>query len=27
VNMTSSSVPIQINRFEIGMSIKTKDLF
>ena len=27
VNMTSSSVPIQLNRFEIGMSIKTKDLF
>jgi hypothetical protein len=27
VNMTSSIVPIQLNRFEIGMSIKTKDLF
>jgi hypothetical protein len=27
VNMKSSSVPIQLNRFEIGMSIKTKDLF
>ncbi len=27
VNMTSSSAPIQLNRFEIGMSIKTKDLF
>ena len=27
VNMTSSTVPIQLNRFEIGMSIKTKDLF
>lgn len=27
VNMTSSSVPIQLNRFEIGMSIKTMDLF
>ena len=27
VNLTSSSVPIQLNRFEIGMSIKTKDLF
>ena len=27
VNMTSSSVPVQLNRFEIGMSIKAKDLF
>jgi hypothetical protein len=27
VNMTSSSVPMQLNRFEIGMSIKAKDLF
>jgi len=27
VNIKSSSVPIQLNRFEIGMSIKTKDLF
>ena len=27
VNMKGSSVPIQLNRFEIGMSIKTKDLF
>ena len=26
-NMTSSSVPVQLNRFEIGMSIKAKDLF
>jgi hypothetical protein len=25
--LTSSTVPIQLNRFEIGMSIKTKDLF
>ena len=25
--LTSSTVPIQFNRFEIGMSIKTKDLF
>lgn len=24
---TSSTVPVQLNRFEIGMSIKTKDLF
>ena len=27
INMFSSTVPIQLNRFEIGMSIKTKDLF
>jgi hypothetical protein len=27
VNMTSSTVPMQLNRFEIGMSIKAKDLF
>ena len=27
INMTSSSVPMQLNRFEIGMSIKAKDLF
>ncbi len=27
VNITSSSVPVQLNRFEIGMSIKAKDLF
>jgi hypothetical protein len=27
VNMTSSTVPVQLNRFEIGMSIKAKDLF
>ena len=27
VNLTSSTVPVQLNRFEIGMSIKTKDLF
>ncbi len=27
VNMNSSSVPVQLNRFEIGMSIKAKDLF
>jgi hypothetical protein len=27
VNTTSSSVPFQLNRFEIGMSIKAKDLF
>jgi hypothetical protein len=27
VNMTNSSVPVQLNRFEIGMSIKAKDLF
>ena len=27
VNMTSSNVPVQLNRFEIGMSIKAKDLF
>jgi hypothetical protein len=27
VNMTSSSVPVQLNRLEIGMSIKAKDLF
>jgi hypothetical protein len=27
VNMTSSSVPVKLNRFEIGMSIKAKDLF
>ncbi len=26
-NMTNSSVPVQLNRFEIGMSIKAKDLF
>ena len=26
-NMTNSSVPVQLNRFEIGMSIKSKDLF
>ena len=26
-NITRSSVPVQLNRFEIGMSIKTKDLF
>jgi hypothetical protein len=25
--LTNSTVPIQLNRFEIGMSIKTKDLF
>jgi hypothetical protein len=25
--ISSSSVPVQLNRFEIGMSIKTKDLF
>jgi hypothetical protein len=25
--VTSSTVPVQLNRFEIGMSIKTKDLF
>lgn len=25
--LSSSTVPIQLNRFEIGMSIKTKDLF
>jgi hypothetical protein len=25
--LTNSAVPIQLNRFEIGMSIKTKDLF
>lgn len=25
--LTSSTVPTQLNRFEIGMSIKTKDLF
>ena len=25
--LTSSTVPIQLHRFEIGMSIKTKDLF
>ena len=25
--LASSTVPIQLNRFEIGMSIKTKDLF
>ena len=25
--MTNSSVPVQLNRFEIGMSIKAKDLF
>ena len=27
VYMSSSSVPVQLNRFEIGMSIKAKDLF
>jgi hypothetical protein len=27
VNMTNSTVPVQLNRFEIGMSIKAKDLF
>jgi hypothetical protein len=27
VNLTSSTVPVQLNRFEIGLSIKTKDLF
>lgn len=27
INMFSSTVPIQLNRFEIGMSIKTKDIF
>jgi hypothetical protein len=27
VNMTRSTVPVQLNRFEIGMSIKSKDLF
>jgi hypothetical protein len=27
VNMTSSTVPVHLNRFEIGMSIKAKDLF
>jgi hypothetical protein len=27
VNMTSSSVPIQLNRFEMGMSMKLNDLF
>ena len=27
VNMTSSTVPVQLNRFEIGMSIKANDLF
>jgi hypothetical protein len=27
VNMTISTVPVQLNRFEIGMSIKAKDLF
>jgi len=27
VYMSSSSVPVQLNRFELGMSIKAKDLF
>ena len=27
VNLVSSNVPMQLNRFEIGMSIKAKDLF
>lgn len=26
-NLSSSSVPVQMNRFELGMSIKVKDLF
>ena len=26
-NLTNSSAPIQMNRFELGMSIKVKDLF
>jgi len=27
MNLFNSSVPVQMNRFEIGMSIKAKDLF
>jgi len=26
-NLFNSAVPVQLNRFEIGMSIKAKDLF